>query len=257
MLPQTDLTWLLLQPSNLIFLLLLFGFLLLSLRLQVFGRRVVGLALLLAVLPALLPITELLAEPLETRFPANPLPAQVDGILVLGGSVLWPVTEAWSQLNTNGAGERMMAAAALARRYPDAQLVFTGLYGEVVENEFRGSGEGFFTGSAFENREVIYLGAARSTYEEALLSLEALKPAFDETWLLVTSAWHMPRAYGTFRTQGWTLVPYSVDYLGTGQVRFNPSLDIMGKLAELDTVAREWGALFIYKRLGRTTKLLP
>jgi len=167
------------------------------------------------------------------------------------------VTEAWSQLNTNGAGERMMAGAALAQRYPDAQLVFTGLYQEVVRREFRASGDGFFSGPAFENREIIYLGAARSTYEEALLSLETLKPRPEETWLLVTSAWHMPRAYGTFKTQGWTLVPYPVDYVGTGEVRFAPSLDVMGKLAELDTVAREWGALFMYQRLGRTTKVLP
>jgi uncharacterized SAM-binding protein YcdF (DUF218 family) len=67
----------------------------------------------------------------------------------------------------------------------------------------------------------------------------------------------MPRAYLSFRAQGWALIPYPVDYRSTLRLELNPSLNIIGKLANLDEVVREWGALFIYHRLGRTEQFLP
>ena len=260
MLVPTDTLWALLTPGNLVVLLFLAGFAALSLRRYAFGRRLVGFALLLALLPALLPITDLLAQPLETRvFVPNPLPERVDGIVVLGGSVDWRTSQAWGQLNTNSAGERMMAGAALAERYPDARFILTGLVSRYIPEEFQalGTAKTFFASPAFEGRKIHYLYQARSTFEEALLSLERAQPQRGETWLLVTSAWHMPRALETFKAQGWTLVPYPVDYQSKGRVVFDPSLDVIGRLEDLNKIAREWGALFVYRALGRTQELLP
>ena len=260
MLTPTDTLWALLQPGTFIVLLLLLGFVALSLRRYVFGRRLVGFGLLLVLLPALLPVTDLLAQPLETRvFAPNPLPEHIDGIVVLGGSVDWRTSQAWGQLNTNSAGERMMAAAALAERYPNAELILTGLVSRYIPEEFQGvaTAKTFFASPAFEGRKIHYLYQARSTYEEALLSLQRAQPQRGETWLLVTSAWHMPRALLTFQAQGWTLTPYPVDYQSNGRVTLNPSLDVIGRLEDLNKIAREWGALIIYRVLGRTQKLLP
>ncbi len=260
MLTPTDTLWSLLTPGNFVVLLLLAGFLALSLRWHAFGRRLVGLGLLLALLPALLPVTDLLAQPLETRvFAPNPLPERVDGVVVLGGSVDWRTSQAWGQLNTNSAGERMMAAAALAERYPDAKLILTGLVSRYIPEEFQAAGTAktFFASPAFEKRKIHYLYQARSTYEEALLSLQRAQPQRGETWLLVTSAWHMPRALLTFQAQGWTLLPYPVDYQSKGRVSFDPSLDVIGRLGDLNKIAREWGALIVYRVLGRTQELLP
>ncbi|CAN5871231.1 YdcF family protein [soil metagenome] len=256
----TDTVWALLTPGNFIVLLLLLSFLALSLRRHAFGRRLVGLALLLTLLPALLPVTDLLAQPLETRaFAPNPLPERVDGVVVLGGSVDWQTSRAWGQLNTNSAGERMMAAAALAERYPDAKLILTGLVGKYIPEEFQtvATAKTFFASPAFEGRKIHYLYQARSTYEEATLSLARAQPQRGETWLLVTSAWHMPRALETFRAQGWTLVPYPVDYQSNGRIGLEPSLDVIGRLNDLNKIVREWGALFVYRQLGRTQRLLP
>lgn len=260
MLTPTDTLWALLQPGSLIVLLLLLGFVALSLRWHALGRRLVGFALLLALLPALLPVTDLLAQPLETRvFAPNPLPEQVDGIVVLGGAVDWATSRAWGQLNTNSAGERMMAGAALAERYPDAKLILTGVSSSYIPEEFRGVGTAktFFASPAFEGRKIHYLYQARSTYEEASFSLSRAQPQAGETWLLVTSAWHMPRALQTFKAQGWTLVPYPVDYQSKGRVTFEPSLDVVSRLDDLNKIVREWGALVVYRQLGRTQKLLP
>lgn len=254
---MTEVTWVLLQPSTLLIaLFLLSALLLIAGRLRA-GRALLVLTLLLGALPALFPLGPLLARPLENRVAMPPaLPERVDGILVLGGAVRWQVSEARGQLNLSEAGERVVAGAALARRYPEARLVFTGLFAETVAGEFSPAWgpQRFFTGPEFAPGRVRYLGSARSTYEDALHSLEALAPRAGETWLLVTSALHMPRATSVFRALGWRVLPYPVDFLTTGRERleFRPSLDVVGRLAELDHVVREWGALLVYQAIGRT-----
>jgi uncharacterized SAM-binding protein YcdF (DUF218 family) len=258
--PQNDLIWFLLQPSSLIFWLLVLGFVFLLLRWNALGRGLIGFTLILATLPAVFPVMEMLAKPLENHFvQPNPLPESIDGILVLGGSVDWPISQSRSLMNLNKAGERMFAVANLAERYPTAKLVFTGLFKEVIPNELSSNAQAktFLSGPEFQNRTITFIGAARSTYEEALLSIETVKPQAGERWLLVTSAYHMPRAIGVFQTQGWTLLPYPVDYQSTGTLEFKPTINILGRLVDLDDLAREWGALFMYKRLGRIEKMLP
>jgi uncharacterized SAM-binding protein YcdF (DUF218 family) len=257
--PQNDFLWALSQPSSIVFWLLVVGFVLLLFRANAFGRRLIGLALFLAVLPALLPLEELIGRRLDSAYTTpNPMPEQLDGIIVLGGSVDWPVSQARQQMSLNQMGERMLAVANLAKRYPNAKLVFTGLFREIVPNEFAIStqSKSFFTGSEY-NRNLTFIGEARSTYEEALLTIRTLQPKVGERWLLVTSAYHMPRAMATFETQGWLMIPYPVDYRTTGTLAFNPSINFLGKLVELDDLTREWGALFIYKRLGRIEKMFP
>jgi uncharacterized SAM-binding protein YcdF (DUF218 family) len=257
---QNDLIWFLLQPSSLIFWLLVLGFVFLLLRWNALGRGLIGLTLVLATLPALFPIMEMLAKPLEDHFgQPNPLPNTIDGILVLGGSVDWPISQSRGIMNLNKAGERMFAVSTLAEHYPTAKLVFTGLFEEVIPNELSMAAQSktFLSGPEFQNRSVTFIGAARSTYEEALLSIQTVQPQTGERWLLVTSAYHMPRAIGVFKTQGWTLIPYPVDYQSTGKLEFKPTFNVFGGLVDLDDLAREWGALFIYKRLGRIEKMFP
>lgn len=257
MIPLSELSWLLLQPSSLIVLAFLLSALTLVFGWLRAGRTLLFVALGGLLVPALLPLGPLLARPLEERLPMpTRLPESIDGILVLGGAVLWQVSEARGQLTLSGAGERVVAGAALARRFPGARLVFTGLYAETVPGEFsaRWGPQRFFTGPEYAARPVLYVGAARSTFEDALLSLEASRPQAGETWLLVTSALHMPRAVEVFHALGWRVLPYPVDFLTTGRERLelSPSWDVIGRLAELDGVAREWGALLVYRALGRS-----
>ena len=44
---------------------------------------------------------------------------------------------------------------------------------------------------------------ARNTAENAILAKELADPKPGQRWLLVTSAWHMPRAIGLFRKAGF------------------------------------------------------
>lgn len=249
-----DLAWWALQPSSLMVLALALAYLLgLAGRARAL-RRLLGLVLLLLAALMVLPLTEWLAAPLEARYPPrDTLPGAVDGIVVLGGSVEGAATRARDQLQLRAAGERMVAGAALAQRYPDATLVLTGIDEETLAGELVGEPgpNTFLFGEAFADRDVRIV-SSRSTYEDALAARRAVARGSDETWLLVTSAWHMPRARATFATLGWTLTPYPVDYLSFGREPFDGGLPAMGeRLARFDGVVREWGALLVYRALGR------
>ncbi len=250
---MTEALWGLLQPSTLLVLLVATALVATWLRWVALAATLLTAFLVAVAAVVLLPVAEWVGAPLETRVAAAPLPDRADGIVVLGGAVDWRVTRERGQLALNAAGERVAAAAALAQRYPDARIVVTGSFADAFADDFRATptGASLFFGPHFAGRDVRYLGAARSTYEDALLALEAAAPRAGETWLLVTSAWHLPRAHGTFRALGWTLLPVPVDYRTTGELRVAPSWDVAATLADLDRLVREWGAIAVYRREGR------
>ena len=59
---------------------------------------------------------------------------------------------------------------------------------------------------------VLYEDASRNTYENALLSARLSGVDNRQPWLLLTSAFHMPRAMGVFSQTGWNVTPWPVDY---------------------------------------------
>jgi len=249
----TELAWTLLQPSAVLVLLVALALVATWLRWQAVAATFLTAFLLVVAAVLLLPVEEWLGAPLETRVAREPLPPRADGIVVLGGAVEWRVTRERGQLSLNAAGERIAAFAALAQRYPDARLIVTGSFADAFAHDLRATptDASLFFGPHFAGRQVTFLGDARSTYEDALLALAAAEPRQGETWLLVTSAWHMPRALGTFRTLGWRLTPVPVDYRTTGELRIAPDWDVAGTLADLDRLVREWGAIAVYRRTGR------
>lgn len=253
---MSEAVWWLLTPSSLVTALLILAYVAARARAGRLAAALMFPPVLLLLALLLLPLDQYLAVRLENRYPAPAsLPAHVDGVVVLGGTVDWRETQDRDQLALDAGGERMLAGLALARAYPEATLVFTGLFGDALVSEWRGAdGQRLLFGPALAGRQVHYLGEARSTYEEALLAIEQVRPAPGSTWLLVTSALHMPRAYLTFRTQGWTLVPYPVDYRTTERVSPRFEVRIGDRLAALDRVVREWGAYLVYRSAGRISE---
>jgi uncharacterized SAM-binding protein YcdF (DUF218 family) len=245
--------WILLQPSSVLVMLVV-----LALCAAWIGWRAVAATLLTVFLLVvgsvmLLPFDHWLGAPLEAMVSAPPLPDRIDGIVVLGGAVEWRVSGERGQLALNAAAERVAAGAALAQRYPGVPLILTGSFADAFARDFRVNPmqDSLFFGPHFGDRPILYLGQARSTYEDALYALQAADPAPGEVWLLVTSAWHMPRALGTFANLGWRLTPYPVDYRTSDRFRFEPRFDVAQALADLDRLVREWGALEVYRQTGR------
>lgn len=249
--------WWLLTPSTLLVVLVLLAFVAGRLRAGRLAGALLFVPLLVPLALVLAPVDEYLANGLESRVAApDPMPERVDGVIVLGGAVEWRISAARGQLALDDAGERMLAALALAERYPGARFVFTGLFEDALRQEWRGAdGAGLLFRHALDGHRVTFLGEARSTYEEALLARERVAPEVGSTWLLVTSALHMPRALATFRTQGWSVTPFPVDYRslppGAWRDAWRFDLAVGKRLAGLDRVVREWGAYQVYRRSGR------
>lgn len=254
---MSDLLWWWLQPSSLILTALVVVWIAAAIRLRRVAASFAFIAALAWTSVVVAPAAAWLAAPLEARH-ATPdaLPPEVDGIVVLGGSVDARASRASGMLQLGAAGERMIAGAALARRYPQAVLAFTGVTAEALGADFVATPgpATLFGGPEYQDRRVVVLPGVRSTYEEAIVLLEQVTPRPGETWLLVTSAWHMPRAWSTFRTLGWTLEPYPVDSIAAGARWGWPSLPgAAERLDAFDTVVREWGAVWMYRRTGRIT----
>ena len=165
----------------------------------------------------LLPLGDLLLKPLESQYPARPDLPQVDGIIVLGGAETTGAYRLWGGPQLNEAGERLIEAAMLAQRFPQAKLIFTGGSATV------GREEDTTDPSTMVRDTWIALGIdparitleqnSRNTAENARLTHDLVAPKPGETWVLVTSAFHMPRAYQTFTRNGWDqITPWPVDF---------------------------------------------
>ena len=214
----------------------------------------ITLALLVAL--AIFPLGDLLLQPIERTYPAEPSLGQVDGIIVLGGGEDARASAYWGQMQLNEGGERYTAALALARRFPQARVLFTGGSGalrDLAGNQASEAemAERFFREQGIAQERLLLEGQSRNTAENARLSRELAAPAPDETWVLVTSAFHMPRALRSFEAAGWTgLVPWPVDY------RTSAFADGMGwnlprNLQVLNTAIREQVGQIAYRISGR------
>lgn len=243
--------WILLQPSNL---------LLLALALAVLAgwrRLALGLVAVLA-LVVVLPVGLWLVAPLEARYPQpSAMPDEVSGIIVLGGAQDPVITAHHGRLAVNDAAERLIEGLALAYRYPEARLVFSGgtaalFPAETIERDVN---EIFVALMALDRDRVVYEDRSRNTWENALFTRELVTPEPGETWLLVTSAAHMPRSMGIFERIGWTVLPWPVDYRAAG--RPITHFDAGMRLVELDRAMREWLGLLAYRLMDRTDRLLP
>jgi uncharacterized SAM-binding protein YcdF (DUF218 family) len=191
-----------LQPSNLLLILASVG-LVAAARGRRWGLKLAGAAVLAIALATLLPIGGWLTIPLENRFPAPAdYPPDIDGIVVLGGGVDGALTKARDQPSFRETMERFAAIPELARRYPDAKVLFTGgaawnsAAGDLSEAEVIAD---FLARQGLPEDRVILEGQSRSTRENALRSLPLAQPQPGERWLLVTSAMHMPRSIGVVR----------------------------------------------------------
>lgn len=259
----SKIAWFLATPSNLLVALGLVGAILACAarpRLARVGRRLAIVSLALVLLLGISPAGTWLLYPLEQRFPAFVEDEKpIAGAIVLGGAILPNLSFDRRQLVLGDAGERIVAFADLARRYPNLRLIFSGGSGALLGEDAveAAAFARFGTSLGIEPSRVTLERVSRTTWENAQMSKPILSPDAEGRWLLVTSAWHMPRAVGAFRAAGIDVVPYPVDYR-TSPVRLwrlEPS--IATGLERVDFAVREWLGLLGYRLAGRSSALFP
>lgn len=242
------------QPLAWVLLLLSSG-LLLQRRWCRVGTALLWSALVLLALQGWEPLPDALLRRLEAQYPA---PAQPElqryaGVVVLGGalepSYVW---DGHAQPALNGAAERMTAVLPLLQRAPQLRLLFTGGEGEWLG---RGMSEAerarrFFGQQGVDPQRLLLEDASRTTHENAVLS--AALPGVDKTrpWLLLTSAWHMPRAMATFQKAGWNVTPWPVDYRA-GQHTPWTRYSLVAGARKWHLVLHEHLGLWVYRLSGR------
>jgi len=253
----------LVRPGNVLLLLLAAGAILLWLRgsrTRRWGRALITAATLALLIMVATPLPDWLLAPLEDRFPMpGNLPERIDGIIVLGGAIDEIVTAARGEVALTAQGARLTEAMSLARRHPEARVLFTGGSGRWVDSgtpEARIAGR-FFGEMGLEPGRVTLEDQSRNTYENALFSKRLANPKPGERWVLITSASHMPRAVGCFRAQGWDVIPFPVDYRTAADPRSLHLFDLATATANLDLLVKEWMGLAAYRLMGRTDSLFP
>jgi uncharacterized SAM-binding protein YcdF (DUF218 family) len=123
-------------PSNLVVAFGIAGLVLLATRWARAGRWLVGASFVALAVLGLSPIGNALIIPLEQRFPPwDESRGPPDGILVLGGAISPDVSLARDEVALNESAERLTVAAELARRYPNARVLFSGGTGALLHDE--------------------------------------------------------------------------------------------------------------------------
>ena len=203
-----------------------------------------------------LPLPDLLLRQLEGQYaersPEAPTTAYA-GVIVLGGALsAGYLAEDHQQPLLNDAAERMTAAVALQQRNPKLTIVFTGGEGAAFESgpPEAARARNFFVSMGLAPDTLLLEDKSRNTYENARLTAQL--PGVDKhrPWLLLTSAWHMPRSMQVFQAQGWNVTAHPVDFRTAHQTPWSRY-----SLTEAPTAwqlaLHEYIGLLAYRLLGR------
>ena len=249
-------------PSNAVMLTIIVGLLLWPTRYGRCGRRLTVIGALLLLIAGISPLGTALLLPLENRYPQwDAVGGAPDGIVVLGGGVFNPYVSRWRHTTTVGSGVgRLLAAIDLRNRYPTARIVFAGgspnLLGTgIPEGNFAA---GFLEHYGVPKDSILIDRASRDTMENAIDCKRLADPKPGQRWLLVTSAYHMPRAMQLFRAAGFPVEAYPVDFRTTGwrELAAVPT-SLLGGLVNLNIAVHEWEGLAVDWLVGRASALVP
>lgn len=252
---------LLTTPSNVIAAICVIGVLLLATRWRSWGANLATLGVALLLIGGFSPLGNLVLLPLSERFPAwHDTGRAPDGIVVLGGAINPELTVARGAPEINSAAERMTAAAMLARRYPNAKIVLSGGNSNLFNPQSTEAevGRQLLESLGVPRDHIVMEDRSRTTFENARFTRDLVQPKAGEYWLVVTSAYHMPRSIGAFRAVGFDVDAYPVDWRTRGwRDAWIPFDAISEGLSRLDTAAHEWVGLVSYRLAGRSSELFP
>ncbi len=247
--------WTFADAANLLLTLAVVGAALLWTSARRTGRVILSIVLAIFLLISIVPLGGYMLASLEARFPAIEDPTSVDGVVLLGGAI-----DAANYYERRGSGftssmGRVVEAARLAKRNPLARLIVAG--GPELEP---GRSEAQATRAL-----LIELGVAperielevhsRNTFENALFVKQIARPQSGQHWILVTSAFHMPRAMGCFRAVGFPVTAFPVDYRYSSLTA--PRFDFLDGLSELKYAVHEYTGLVVYRLTGKMQEFFP
>ncbi|WP_027487763.1 YdcF family protein [Allorhizobium undicola] len=257
----SKLFWLLAQPLSLAFVLGVSALLAGLFRLARVQGLAGGLGCLVLFVTLYTTAGPVALQVLEARFPKpSQDPANPACAIVLGGAFDTDVTTTRGGIELNQAADRFVEALRLARAFPGMKILVSG-----GDGSLSGQREGdavvsrrFFESFGIGADRLIEEAASRNTFENIRNSKSLLEQAGLRDCLLITSAFHMPRAMGLMRKAGLAVTAWPTDYRtsGTQALRLDftqPTLNAQ----QTSTALREWLGLLGYYFGGRISALFP
>ncbi len=207
-----------------------------------------GLLIVLAVLYALSvkPAAVLLMEPLETMY-AQPAAGEVSGdvIVLLGGGAAAGVRDVDGDGQLGGSSANRLLTAVRLQRSLQLPVLLSGgpvLTGSADESAVY---RRIMTALGVDEAMIFVDGKSRNTAENAAFSSEICRSRSWRRLIVVTSAFHMPRAVQYFTREGMEVIPYPCDYRTGGTADLTPYSFIpqADTLADSCLAIKEYAAL--------------
>lgn len=204
------------------------------------------------------PFPAWMVESLEApyaRFSMERLP-RADAVVMLGG------THDFSQqdplkMDLSDAADRILVAVDLVRANKAPRLVFGG--GSFPSGDYYVPESSLLENWLLEwgvsPNKILSLGICRNTHEEAVRTLELMKSQGWDRVILVTSAFHMPRAAATFQSTGVDIIPVPCDFRVSGRspqvsgARFRVIPELQG-YEQIGTYLHEQIGWWVYRWRG-------
>ena len=259
----SKIAWLVIQPVGLLTLSFASILLVSFFRARKLVRLLAFVGLLFVLGAAQTNVGRLMLQPLENRFarPGEiPPPDRVAGIIVLGGGFDGYVTQRRGGFELGGSGDRFVETLRLAKALPDVPVVISGGEASLIRTTEGDASIAvrFFTEFGIDENRLILESRSLNTHENAALTKTVIAGLPKGDWLLVTSAFHMPRSVGAFREQGIGVIPWPADYRTSGTDGFAIGRDDpMEAMSEVSLAIREWIGLAVYAATGRIGAFFP
>lgn len=254
--------WLVAQPLSLAFCALTIGLVAAAFRWRRTGLGFSGLAGLVLFVTLYTSTGSFLLQILEERFPKpQQAPSPLACMIVLGGAFETEVTTTRGGIELNQAADRFTEALRLAQGHPEARIVISGGDGS-LSGAYEGdaaAAQRFFTTFGIPDDRLVLERTSRTTFENVANMRTLIGENGLDGCLLITSAFHMPRAVGLFREQGIAVQPWPTDYRTRGTLT-GPWFDFTQptlNAQQTATAVREWIGLAAYRLTGRTSAFFP
>ncbi|TXB68892.1 YdcF family protein [Phaeodactylibacter luteus] len=175
--------------------------------------------------------------------------------ILLGGFSNLNITPAHDRYNLSETGNRLVNTLELYHKGKIKKILITGGQGSLTQ-EHPAEAQAvrpFLETMGVRAEDILLEPRSRNTHENALFSKQLIDSlSIEGPFLLLTSAWHLPRARRCFEKAGMEATPFGVDYMSEGG-RISPEKLIVpdaGALHRWERLLKEWIGLLAYRLKG-------
>lgn len=170
--------------------------------------------------------------------------------IVLGG-MIQTISSVKARPELSDSADRITDAIRLYRAGKVKKILFTGGSGLLLSDEYREANlaKSLLIDLGVKESDIILENNSRNTYENAVETKKIIEEKNFQSYILVTSAFHMKRSVGCFRKQNLEVIPFPTDYrsfqMDSGA--FELYLPSAGYLDTTTFAIKEWVGYWVYR----------